>query len=34
MQSFIMGVVKSDAFQMRRVETATEPTTTRNVNRN
>ncbi len=33
MQSFIMGVVKSDAFQMKRVETVTEPTT-RNVNRN
>ncbi len=32
MQSLIMGVVKSDAFQMRRAETATEQATTKNRN--
>jgi len=32
MQSLIMGVVKSDAFQMRRAETATDQATTKNRN--
>jgi hypothetical protein len=38
MQSLILGVVKSDAFQMRKVETVTDTTatkaTTKNNNRN
>jgi len=34
MQSFITGIVKSDAFQMKRVETAPETTTGKNINRN
>jgi len=38
MQSLILGVVKSDAFEMRKVETATDTTatkaTTKNNNRN
>ena len=34
MQSFITGVVKSDAFQMKRLEPTTEPVTSKNANRN
>jgi hypothetical protein len=34
MVSLIMGVVKSDAFQMKRVEPVTDTTTSKSVNRN